>query len=181
MSGSQSLLAIGALTLLSTLTLAINRSIVTSFSTMLETQTMIAATAEAENLLQTIQSKPFDQTLATQPPADPGTPGPPGKRKSLPPGIAKKPSDFTPPGLLGREVGERFPFFNDVDDYNGLALSVWTPLSRDSLQLKVNVEYVDPKAPDQPSAVQTTAKRIRVQVFLEGMSDTLRIQQIVFQ
>ncbi len=181
MSGSQSLLAIGALTLLSTLTLTINRSIVSSFSTMLETQTMIAAIAEAENLLQIIQSKPFDQALAIQPPADPGGAGPPRKRKSLPPGIAKKPSDFTPPGLLGREVSERYPFFNDVDDYNGLALNVWTPLSKDSLQLTVNVEYVDPKAPHQPSTVQTTAKRISLQVFMEGMSDTLRIQHIVFQ
>lgn len=180
MSGSQSLLAIGALTLLSTLTLTINRAIVSSFSTMLETQTMIAAIAEAENLLQTMQSKPFDQVLATQPP-DSGLPGPRGKRKSLPPGIAKKPSDFTPPGLLGREAGERYPFFNDLDDYNGLTLSTWNPLFKDSLTLRVNVEYVDTKAPGRPATVQTNAKRISLRVFTEGMTDTLRLQRVVYQ
>lgn len=181
MSGSQSLLAIGALTLLSTLTLTINRAIVSSFSTMLETQTMIAAIAEAENLLQTMQSKPFDQVLAIEPP-DSGQPsGPPGKRKGLPPGIAKKPSDFTPPGLLGREAGERYPFFNDLDDYNGLALSTWNPLFKDSLTLWVAIEYVEPKAPNQPASVQTSAKRISLRVFTEGMTDTLRLQRIVYQ
>ncbi|HXG37293.1 MAG TPA: hypothetical protein VNL36_00840 [Bacteroidota bacterium] len=181
MSGSQSLLAIGALTLLSTLTLTINRAIVSSFSTMLETQTMIAAVAEAENLLQTMQSKPFDQALATPPPSSGPPSGPPGKSKRLPPGIAKKPSDFTPPGLLGREAGERYPFFNDLDDYNGLTLSAWNPMYRDSLTLRVSVEYVDPKAPNQQASIQTNAKRIRLRVFMEGMTDTLKLQQIVYQ
>jgi hypothetical protein len=178
MSGSQTLLTIAALVLLSVITLSINRAIISSYSTMLETQTMIAAVAEAENLLQTIESKPFDQVLSSQPTVPQTAPG---KRKALPPGIAKKPADFTPPGLLGRETGERYPFFNDVDDYNGLSISAWNPTFHDSLRIRVTVEYIDPNNPTVASSVPTTAKKIRLGVYMQGMTDTLRLEHVVYQ
>ncbi|MEX2088142.1 MAG: hypothetical protein WEB62_00155 [Bacteroidota bacterium] len=183
--GSQSLLTLGGLTLVAVLTLAANRAILGTYSNMLETQAMIASIAEAENLLEEIQAKAFDNALAIAgsdsfaPGQQPG--GGKGKPKGLPPGIAKKPADFTPPGLLGRDSNEWYPFFNDIDDFHGLQKRSWNPLFKDSLDIKIRVEYVNPKKTGQAATTQTTAKKVEVKVFTEGMQDTLAVSRVFYQ
>lgn len=183
--GSQSLLTLGGLTLVAVLTLAANRAIIGTYSNMLETQAMIASIAEAENLLEEVEAKAFDNVLAiaaTDSSAwgeQPG--GGKGKPKGLPPGIAKKPSDFTPPGLLGRDANEQYPFFNDIDDFHGLQLRSWNPLFKDSLNVQVRVQYVNPQKTGQTETTQTTAKKVEVRVFTEGMQDTLAVSRVFYQ
>ncbi len=177
MSGSQTLLSLGSLTLLSFLTLAANRAILTSYSNMLQTQAMIAAITQAENILEEIESKKFDNAFVEQQTGEQRGP----RRRRMPPGLAKKPSDFTPPGLLGKEQGERYPWLNDVDDYNGLQISTWNPVFHDSLSVRISVYYVDPRQPVEPTTTQTTAKKVEVHVYAPAMQDTLKVQRVIYQ
>lgn len=181
--GSQSLLTLGGLTLVAVLTLAANRAILGTYSNLLETQAMIAAIAEAENLLEEIQSKSFDNAVAGAAGTSGGSQGgaPQGKPGGLPPGIAKKPSDFTPPGLLGREPGEWYPQFNDMDDFHGLIKRTWNPLFKDSLDVRVSVTYVNTQKTSQVATTQTTAKKVEIKVFTEGMQDTLAVSRVFYQ
>jgi hypothetical protein len=183
MSTGQTLLALGALTLLSLLTLSANRAITNSYSNMLETQAMTAAIAEAVNLLEEIGAKSFDQAIATDTTATQGGKGK-GKGGGPPPwaqGTGKKPSDFTPPGLLGKETGEQYPKFNDIDDFNSLSIQKANPLLVDSLRLGVKVVYVNPANAEQQATVQTTAKKVQVSVFTTGMQDTLKLVRVFYQ
>jgi hypothetical protein len=177
--GSQSLLTLGGLTLVAFLTLAANRAILGTYSNMLETQAMIASIAEAENLLEEVQARTFDQAVAKKVKESAATKG--KSSKGLPPGIAMKPSDFTPPGLLGRDPNEVYPFFDDIDDFNGFTKRSWNPLFKDSLDIFVRVEYVNPKKTGERALTQTGAKRVEVSVFTEGMQDTLKVSRVFYQ
>ncbi|GEM_PF-366470 len=177
--GSQSLLTLGGLTLVAFLTLAANRAILSTYSNMLETQAMIAAIAEAENLLEEVQARTFDQVVAKKAGEVAATKG--KSPKGLPPGIAMKPSNFTPPGLLGRDTSEVYPFFNDIDDFHGLHKRSWNPLFKDSLDIRVQVAYVNPKKTGQAVSIQTGAKKVEVAVFTEGMQDTLKVSRVFYQ
>ena len=174
MSG-QSLLSLGALTLLSFLTLAANRSVSSSYSNQLQIKQMVSAISEAHNLLEEIGSTAFDQAVAKDMDADSTN-----KSKTIDQYKGKKTSDFTLPSKLGPETGEHRPF-NDVDDYNGLHFKSWGMLSMDSLDLRVEVFYVDPLNPsNRVNNVQTAAKKVAVTIFPAGINDTLKIQQVIY-
>jgi hypothetical protein len=169
--GSQTLLTIGALMLLSVLALSVNRAIVNHQTSALQTQAMLAAFAEARNILEEIGTKSFDEATAPKQDADRG----PGKRKGPPPG--KGPKDFTPPGLLKKELGESYPHFNDIDDFNGLKKKGWNPVFGD-VDVGVEVNYVTPSEAKEISMISTTAKRVDVHVHTQGMEDTLIVRRV---
>lgn len=171
--GTQMLLTIGALALLSVLALSVNRAIVSHQSNALQTQAMLAAFAEAENILEEIGTKSFDQAVAPKTgPRKGGT-----SRKGPPPG--KGPKDFTPPGLLKKETGEEYPRLNDIDDFNGLKKKGWNPVFG-NVDVAVEVRYVAPSETGQISSISTTAKRVDVQVYTQGMEDTLRVRRVFY-
>jgi hypothetical protein len=167
MSG-QTLLTLGGFTILSLLTLNANRLILNSFQGQLQTRQVVAAIAQANSLLEEIQSKAFDQVVSSN-----SAGGKVNQNKN------KKPSDLTP-SPLGPESGEHYPF-NDVDDYNGYHCKAWNPLFADSLSLSATVFYVNSSDPSQQASTQTSLKKVVVRVFAAGMADTLAIQQVVYQ
>jgi len=205
MSGTNSFLVLGALVLLSLLSLSANRAMISSYANLLETQAMIATIAEAENLIQEISSKSFDQAIAVEqssagkssggasssgggPPEDKGQSqgGGPSEGEGppfIPPGWLKrkKPADFTPPGLLGKEQGEEYPFFNDVDDYHGLQKKHDHPVFG-SIELSVTVQYVDPNNTATISSdKQSLVKKVEVKAFNKGLEDTLKLYHAIYQ
>ncbi len=171
--GSQTILTIGALALLSVFAIAVNRSIILHQTATLESRVTITAVSEANNMLKEVGLKSFDQ--ATVPPPKNGKKV---QRKGPPPG--KGPADFTPPGLLKKEAGEEYPFFNDIDDYNGFSESK-PNLTFGSIVRKVKVVYVDPQNPDQESGVATTAKRVEIQLVIGSAKDTVKIRKVFYQ
>ena len=169
--GGQTLMAIGALTLLSLMTLAANRTLLSSYDNQLQSSTTLVEVTVARNLLDEIQSKAFDEAIT----ADSSGTTKLDKYRGM------TPSDFTLPASLGPESGEVQPY-DDVDDYNGLHIKVWNPLFYDSLDVRAHVFYVNPFNPTEPSlSVQTYAKKVLVLVFTTGMPDTLRVQQVIYE
>lgn len=171
--GSQTILTIGALALLSVFAIAVNRSIIQHQTATLESRVTITAVSEANNLLAEIGSKSFDQ--ATIPPASSGNKA---KRRGPPPG--KGPADFTPPGLLKKEAGEEYPFFNDIDDYNGFSENV-VNRTFGSIRRNVSVVYVDPQKPEQEATIATTAKRVEIRLVVGSIKDTITIRKVFYQ
>jgi hypothetical protein len=170
----QTLLTLAALALLSVLTLNANRLILGSFQNQLATKQTVAAMIQGNSLLEEIQSKAFDQAVASKSGV--------GKR-SKSAGITV--ADLKAPPL-GPESGERYPF-NDLDDYNGYTCKAWNPLFFDSLSLSTTVFYVTASDPSTQSSVRTSLKKVIVKVTAKGMvtaagkQDTLAFQQVVYQ
>lgn len=173
--GSQMLLTVGALALLSVLALSVNRAIVSHQTSALQTQAMLAALAEAENILEEVASKSFDEAVAPKPSAKGGKGV--NARKGPPPGVG--PKNFTPPGLLRKETSEEYPNFNDIDDFHGLKKKNKNPVFGD-VDVSVDVFYVSPSNTDEISFLSTTAKRVDVHVFTRGMEDTLTVRRVFY-
>lgn len=171
--GTQTILTIGALALLSVFAISVNRSILTYQTATLESRATIIAVAEAKNLLEEIGSKSFDQ--ATVPPPQGSKKN---QRKGPPPG--KGPADFTPPGLLKKEAGEEYPFFNDIDDYNGFSENK-ANMTFGGIAMNVAVVYVDPARPGDVAAAATTAKRVDIRLVVGSAKDTIKIRQVFYQ
>jgi hypothetical protein len=171
--GSQTILTIGALALLSVFAISVNHSIILFQTATFESRVTIAAVAEAKNLLEEIGSKSFDQATVPPPPE-----GKKVKRKGPPPG--KGPADFTPPGLLKKEAGEEYPFFNDIDDYNGFMENKANP-TFGAVAMKVAVVYVDPSRSNDETIVATSAKRVDIWLTVGSLKDTIRIRKVFYQ
>ncbi|MCI0706933.1 MAG: hypothetical protein L0Y80_05530 [Ignavibacteriae bacterium] len=182
MSGTNSFLILGALVLLSLLSLSANRTMLSSYANLLETQAMIATIAEAENLIQEISSKAFDEAVSDIPTSSGSLFTGKGAKK-VPPGWSKgkKASDFTPPGLIGKEKGEEYPNFNDVDDYKGLEITSNHPVFG-TINVTVDVFYVDPNNTTIIStSKQTLVKKVEVKAFAPGLQDTLKLYHVFYQ
>ena len=164
----QTLLTLGALIILSVLTLNANRLIAVSFQDHLVTKQTVAAMAQGNSLLEEIQSLSFDQAVASKSGV--------GKQEKNT-GILV--ADLKAPPL-GPESGERYPF-NDLDDYNGYKCKAWNPLFTDSISLSSTVFYVKENEPSKESKTRTSLKKVIVKVFAKGMTDTLAFQQVVYQ
>jgi hypothetical protein len=166
----QTLLTLAAFVVLSLLTLNANRLILFSFQDQLVTKQTVAAMAQGNALLEQIQSKPFDQVVASN--------SLDGKFTT---NRGKQVTDLTA-SPLGPELGEHYPF-NDLDDYNGYSCKAWNPLFADSVSLSVSVFYVVASNPSQPSNDRTSAKKVIVRVLAQGKTESLALafQQVVYQ
>ncbi|MCJ7552521.1 MAG: hypothetical protein MUO34_01440, partial [Ignavibacteriaceae bacterium] len=97
MGGIQSFLAIGAIVLFSLSSMKFNSSVLENMTVEIENKVYLTAFSLADNLIEEIKQKAFDEnTLDFQ--AIPLT-------------------DLTDPGSLMTE-GEVHPYFDDIDDYN---------------------------------------------------------------
>lgn len=164
MNTGQMVLVIGALTLLSILTLSVNSLIVSKTTTILRAEAELAAISIAQTMIDEIKTKYFDAIITTDT----------TKVYSA--------SSFTAPGSLGPSAAEAakvplpdppdtlVPYkslkktnYGDVDDYNNYrrfyysyALGLFTVVD--------TVYYVQITNPDQKSGVQTFMKKIIVTV-----------------
>jgi hypothetical protein len=162
MNLGQSLLTIGALTLLSLIVLTVNRNNLNTETILYSTKFEILAASLGTSLLEEANGKAFD--LATADSADSNI------------------SHLTSPGSLGPAPGEHYPNFNDMDDFNGYKKTI-DNLPSAEYKIRSEVYYVDPftTGPDKKVNYRTWHKRINVYVTSPSMNkerDTVKLSSI---
>lgn len=157
MNSGQMFLAVGAMVILTLLTMTINNSVLNSSSVSAESEYTITGNGVLQGLVEEIRSKPFDVVLVSNPDA----------------GV----QDFTAPGGLGPMYGETYPNFNDLDDFNNQTITISTPRVGD-YTARCTVAYVNPDAPETAVGYRTHSKRVSVTMTNPFMKDTLRAMYV---
>ncbi len=157
MNTGQSMMAVGAMILLSILILRINNTFLTTSTTFMDTKFEILATSIATSEMEQISKLAFDQYTVSNP--------------------ATSLSQLTAPGNLGPESGEIPSTFNDIDDYNGYT-KVDSTMPSAIFNIRCTVNYVAPTTPNFASTVATWNKRINIYVSSKSMPDTLKLSTI---
>ena len=146
MGGSQTLLTIGALMLLSSLILSLNNAILGRDLVSYESEATLTAISIGQSLLEEVRTRAFDEN-------------------TVPPKRASSPADLTYPGSIGIDDGEvGTEDFDDIDDYAGFERSVTTTRFGDFKQA-VRVYYVRNTNLADSSSFPTFLKRIDVEVW----------------
>jgi hypothetical protein len=153
MSGIQSILAIGAIWLFALVSINFNSSVVHNISIEVENKVYLTAFSLADDMIEEIKQKAFDERNIGEGGAIVLTPD--VTQLSLPP--------------LGRDgethISEGFgpPYLDDVDDYNGYTKNIGLPYL-ETYSISVNVFYVNGANPGQVSNTQTFYKKVEVTV-----------------
>lgn len=143
MSNIQSFLSIGAITLMSIVSLRFNEAVLQNSTIEVENKVYLTAFSLADDLIEEIKEKSFDATTVFFPTTDPLT--------------------LTPPAKLGTEANDTYPNYDDIDDYNGYTRKISAPHAED-YEVSCTVWYVNSLNQNQFSSVQTFYKRVEVQV-----------------
>jgi MSHA pilin protein MshD len=140
----QTMLVLGALVIFSLLLPSLNSSLLYSDRTVTSTNAELTAISLAQKILAEASTKVFDVVCLTSHPTHA--------------------TSMTAVASLGRETGETYPNYNDVDDYKNLALVDSTSLPSVRFTITASCDYVDPDHPADVSANPTFVKRLRVTV-----------------
>ena len=118
------MLAIGAIILLSVITLRVNNNLASSNDVLMQSKFGILATSLAQSFIQDASNKPFDANTTG------------GK-------TVVSTSGLTAVDKLKPEGTEHYPNFDDFDDYNGFDTTI-TDLPSAIYHLRCTVVYVNP-------------------------------------
>lgn len=157
MSNIQSFLTIGAITLMSIISLRFNEAVLQNSSIEVENKVYLTAFSLADDLIEEIKEKAFDATTVNFPTTDPLT--------------------LTHPSNLGVDSIDVYPDYDDVDDYNGYSRMISAPHAEDYL-VDCTVWYVKPTDQIQFSSVQTFYKRVEVQVSSPYLKNPVKLSFI---
>ncbi|RPI65753.1 MAG: hypothetical protein EHM47_18235 [Ignavibacteriales bacterium] len=157
MNTGQSMLAIGAMILLSTLILRVNNTFLSTKQVMNESKFGVLATSLATSIIEEASNRNFDHV----------TDGNPVISTSV----------LTAPGSLGKESGEVYPDFNDFDDFDGYTRTV-SNLPSAIYHISCDVNYVNVPNIEIAVASRTWHKRITVTVASESSKDTVRLSSV---
>ncbi|MCX7797192.1 MAG: hypothetical protein N2249_01035 [Melioribacter sp.] len=170
MNTGQMLLTIGAIFLLSTVILTVNRGLLTTNTTMIDNRYGIMATSLGTSMIERAISKAFDENSDTT--------------------EVTSTSQLTLPNNLGLDSGEnrndpnRFDDFDDFNCYRTVPLLDSLILDPNDLTKKIffktfcRVDYVDQNNPNTVSTTRTWHKRIQVIVTSDAMKDTIRMSTV---
>ena len=156
MNSGQQLLTIGALLLLTILSLTVFRSTGQRSTSNYENEAILTGTSIGQSILEEIESRAFDEnTIAS---------------------TAKSPADLS--ATLGKDSGETSVYtFDDIDDYNNYTNS--DTLDRMGVfNIKVSVYYVQNMNPGVKSIARTFSKRIDIAVTNKNIPDTLKFNYV---
>lgn len=142
MSNFQSMLAIGSLFILSLTSMSFNGALLQSNTVDIENKVYLTAFSLADDLIEEIKQKAFDEKTLVFPTVNRST--------------------LTSPNSLGVE-SEIYPYFDDIDDYNNFSRNADAPHS-ESYHISAKVYYVSESDADVKSNVQTFHKRVDVTV-----------------
>lgn len=164
------LTVLGALTLLSLVSLSVNTMIIGKTTTMLDAEAQLNAISIAQTMIDEIMLKNFDAATVSAKVYDP--------------------DDFTPVNGLGCSGTESarvpqpdtYPYksaggFNDVDDYHRYSRTAATP-RMGNFTVTDTVYYVAESNPDANSMTQTFFKKVVVTVRHPNMSAPLRLSDV---
>jgi MSHA pilin protein MshD len=163
MNTGQSLLSLGAMTLVALIVLQVNTGFVMTSSTLLDNKLNILAVSLASSIIEEASGKAFDGNTVVD--------------------AASATSDLTYPGSLGPGAGETYPNFNDFDDYNGFSITN-NNLSSAEFVIMSRVNYINSSNPDQNVSVPTWHKKITVFVTspsmlnVDGSQDTIMMSSV---
>ena len=158
MGTGQTLLTIMAMLMLSRMALSVNSSNAQSGGSVEMAAYRITATSLGTSIIEEATGLAYDEKSDTV-------------------GISN-PTSFTASTSLGPEAGERYPIFDDCDDFNGLH-KIDSLAGSAVFITDVKVEYVTLAGTViTVSAAQTYNKRITVKVSSKFLPDTLVFQNI---
>jgi hypothetical protein len=164
MNTGQTMLAMGAMMLLSFLVLRFNSIHLTSAQASYNSKFGIVATSLANSLIEEAKDKAYDAVALDT-------------TKTI-----TSASDFST--TLGKETGEVYPDFDDFDDYDNLlyidSLSLRNPQTGapTKFEIRSKVEYVTEATPDIKSVSKQYHKKMTVAVFSSAMMDTVKLTTI---
>lgn len=173
MGTGQMLSVLGALMLLSMVSLGINAMILSKTTTMLEAEASLNAISLAQTMIDEIQTKPYDAATVSAKVYDA--------------------SDFTAAGSLGPNGATEVPYvpqpdvstpfksvkyYNDVDDYHLYRRTAFTPILG-NFTLLDSIYYVKESNPSTKSTTQTFYKKIVVKVTHRNMSYPLYLSDVI--
>ena len=157
MSNVQTMLTIAGMVILALISLRFNSTVLNTSDSQTQNKIYLTAFSIADNLIEEIKGKSFDQTTLEFP--------------------TTNPASLTPPSLLGPDPGEVYPNFNDVDDYNGYQDTLTAPYF-ETYYISCSVNYVNSNDPDAVSSTQTFYKKVTVTVSSPFLSHNVSISSI---
>lgn len=161
MNTGQTILTIGAMTILGYTIMTTNRSTLTHGVILQQTEIGIYMNSLAVSLIEEATGKAFDENTIDS--------------------SALTTSHLTPRPLLGRDGSgpdtEVYPHFDDFDDYHNF-VKIDTIPGVDVLTTRAQVYYVTATNPDVVSTNRTYHKRMDVSVVGTATNDTLRMSYI---
>lgn len=157
MNGVQSILTIGGMILLALISMQFNSSVLRSSSADFDNKVYLTSFSIADNIIEEIKSKSFDQATVNYP--------------------TTNLASLTPAADLGPEPGEVYKDFNDVDDFNGFKDTTAAPYF-EVYYISCSVEYVTASNPDVASGTQTFYKKATVTVSSPFLNNPISISSI---
>jgi len=157
MSSVHSFLSLGALLLISLISLRFNSAVLENSTIETENKVYLTAFSLANDLIEEIKMKAFDAATVKFPTTDP--------------------SVLTSPYSLGHADYEEYPNFNDIDDFNGYSRTVTAPHA-ENYNVSCVVYYVSEYNPDYKVMTQTFYKRADVTVTSPYMKNNILLSFI---
>ena len=157
MSSVHSFLSLGALLLISLISLRFNSAVLENSTIETENKVYLTAFSLANDLIEEIKMKAFDAATIKFPTTDP--------------------SVLTSPYSLGHADYEVYPNFNDIDDFNDYLRTIDAPHA-ENYSVRCNVYYVSEYNPDYKVMTQTFYKRVDVTVTSPYMKNNILLSFI---
>lgn len=157
MNTGQTLLATGALALLSLIILRVNSGFLSTNNTLQDTKFGLLGVSLATSVIEEACGLAFDELSKDD--ALTGT------------------DELTISSALGPEVGESYADFDDFDDFDGFA-KVDSTMPSAMFNISAEVDYITPGNPDISSGSRTWHKKITVIVTSKSMTDTIKMSSI---
>lgn len=140
----QMILVLGALLLFSLTLPSMNQSLLYNDRTLIATSAEIAAMSLAQKILAEAGTKAFDEVCLTT--------------------YVQNASQLTPIASLGKETGEDYPNFDDLDDYHNVVIVDSLTLPSVPFTISGTVAYRKMNIPGEIESSQTFIKCLRVTV-----------------
>lgn len=139
MQNIQTYLTMGGLVLLSLTSLRFNSAILETSTTDIENKVYLTAFSLADDLIEEIKTKSFDETTKDFPVANTGS--------------------LTAVSLLGPEYGELYSNYDDIDDFNNYTNLIDAPHA-EGYNISCTVHYVNKDDQDVISSEPTFYKKV---------------------
>ncbi|MBN2013290.1 hypothetical protein JW960_28425 [candidate division KSB1 bacterium] len=141
-------LVLGATVLFGVISFSATSTMLMNKEAVFENENRLTALSIAQQYIEEAKARPyFDAVLAAGVPAN-------------------LPGGFTAPAGLGHSVSESYPYFNDIDDYDGLTQTVKT--SKNEYRVEIVVNYAVDENPIRVVNYQTFYKVMKVNVFFNA-------------
>ena len=156
-NGVQSFLSLGALMIFSLISLRFDSAVLQNVEVEVENKVYLTAFSLADDLLEEIKQRAFDENTVDF--------------------KAITPSALTASASLGKESGEVWPNFNDIDDYHNYSKPVSLPHA-ENYTVTSQISYVQENNQDQISTSQTYFKRVEIFVDSPYLKHQLKLQYV---